>query len=80
MAAITERLGARMLAATEGYAFRLGNLHLYRTEFGPLMGTITERLFIGMTTPAPIVGTGFDVHHIRASLGDFRFLWHCILP
>ena len=46
MAAITERLGARMLAATEGYSFGLGNLHLTRTESGPLMGTIAERLFI----------------------------------
>jgi hypothetical protein len=80
MGAVAERLAARMLAATEGDAFGLGNLHLDGAEPCIFMGPITERLILGTTTPTPIVGPGLDLHHIRASLGNLRFLCHPVLP
>ena len=75
--AVTKRLVIGLLAATEiDRLRRLGFKH-DRLEIRPLVGTVTEWLFLALATHAPpVFAARNDVHCNRFFLGDHRVGHH----
>jgi hypothetical protein len=62
-----------MLAAAPRDRLGFRKLDLQRREAGALVGTVAERLALGMTTGAKETNAWLLFEHQRRALKDFRF-------
>ena len=65
MSAVAERAVGGVTAGTNGYRFRLGDIHGEGLHAATLVRPIAERQVCGAPASAEIVAAWFQAHHVR---------------
>src|SRR5262249_29447718 len=83
--AVAERTAFGVLAQTQRHLLLLVDLEFHRREAGAFVRTVTVRLRLRMTAPAPPIRTGIERQDLRCASGNFGLLIHgasfrCVLP
>jgi hypothetical protein len=68
-----------MFTGTPRDGFGFLDFHFHRSEFCPLMGSVTEGLFFGATTGAPVISAWFGFLNnwklLKNNRIDHGFIW-----
>ena len=80
VAAVAERSVLGMFAAAPSHRLGFRDVHLCRGETGAFVGSVAERLIVGFTATAPIIGVGLGGLNKRSFAGDFWFTHKISLP
>jgi len=62
-----------LLAVAERHGGGFVHHYLLGTEFGSLVGSVTEGLFFGIATGTPVIGSRFQLDHRRFCIRNVRF-------